>query len=87
LYLDGLCRRQQAEVGASRFWLVPYEEFCAAPAVLVRRVAAEVLGDETLVLAALPRAFPISSAPRVSGEIAAEIAAELSALGAGSKSG
>ncbi|MEZ4617986.1 MAG: sulfotransferase [Caldilineaceae bacterium] len=43
LFHAEMIQQQQALVGADRFWIVPYEEFCAAPAQLVTRVATEIL--------------------------------------------
>jgi len=37
-------REQQERIGADRFWIVPYEQFCKEPEVLVMRVAREFLG-------------------------------------------
>jgi len=44
LFHAEMIEQQQARVGADRFWIVPYETFCAAPDELVKRVAEEILG-------------------------------------------
>ncbi len=45
LFHAQVIQQQQAQIGAKRFWIVPYEEFCAAPDALVQRVAEEILGE------------------------------------------
>ncbi len=72
-YYDEMNRSQCDRLGPERFWLVSYEQFCRNPAALVRRVAADVLGDEQLVSGAVPTSFVASSASHVTPEIAARI--------------
>lgn len=57
LFHAQMIQQQQTHIGADRFWIVPYEEFCAAPDALVQRVAEEILGD-TIDEATLKRALP-----------------------------
>ncbi len=57
LYHAQVIQQQQALVGSKRFWIVPYEEFCVAPAQFVTRVAEEMLG-ESVDLAALEQQLP-----------------------------
>ncbi len=52
-YIEDVCRQvmfyeaaaadQLARIGPERFWIVEYEKVCAAPEVLVRRAASEIL--------------------------------------------
>jgi hypothetical protein len=52
--IDDVCRqvafhtvmaeRQRQAIGDERFWLISYEDFCARPERLVRRVAEQILG-------------------------------------------
>jgi hypothetical protein len=76
-YYDEVNAEQRRRVGDDRFWLISYEEFCANPAALVRRMARDVLGDEQLVAGSPPAAFPVSTSDRVPPDIAARIDAEL----------
>ncbi len=46
LFHAQMIQEQQARIGSKRFWIVPYEEFCAAPDALVQRVAEEILGEQ-----------------------------------------
>ena len=57
LFHAQVIQQQQAKIGAKRFLIVPYEEFCAAPDQLVQRVAEEILGDP-IDSAALKQALP-----------------------------
>ncbi len=41
---EGLVRRQLEAIGADRFWIIPYETFCANPFATVERVAVEGVG-------------------------------------------
>jgi hypothetical protein len=81
-YYDEVNERQRLRLGDEQFWLTSYEEFCRAPGELVRRVAREVLGAESLVEGALPDSFATSSADRVPSDVAAQIDATLAAAGA-----
>lgn len=58
---------QQATVGSDKFWIVPYEEFCARPADLVQRVRQEILHlpvDENLQI----EPFTVSNKIRIDSE-------------------
>jgi hypothetical protein len=54
-YIEDVCRQvlfheraikqQQEIIGADRFWIVQYEEFCKQPELLVKRVYDEILGQ------------------------------------------
>jgi hypothetical protein len=69
--------QQRDRLGAERFWLVPYEDFCQDPGALVRRVAEIVLGDERLLEGRPPASFAASTGDRVSAEVGARIDAVL----------
>jgi hypothetical protein len=71
--------QQRDRLGANRFWLVPYEDFCRDPRALVRQVAGDVLGDERLVEGKPPATFTASTSDRVPADIAARIDAFLAA--------
>lgn len=45
LHHDRVARIQQDRLGADRFWIVDYDEFCRDPGALVERVAADVLEE------------------------------------------
>jgi hypothetical protein len=44
-YLDNLAVEQQRKIGAERFWIVRYEDFCADPSALANRIRHEILGQ------------------------------------------
>jgi hypothetical protein len=71
--------QQRDRLGAERFWLVPYEDFCRDPSALVRRVAANVLGNERLMEGEPPASFTTSTNDRVPADVAARIDAFLAA--------
>lgn len=79
-YYEEVNRSQCERVGPDRFWLVSYEQFCRNPAALVRRVAAEIFGDEGAVTGTIPKAFVASSAARVSADVVARIDSEFDAM-------
>jgi hypothetical protein len=76
-FYDETNRRQLERLGAERFWIVGYEQFCRDPAALVRRVAREVLGDEQCLVGQPPSSFAASRGERVPADVAARIDAEL----------
>ncbi len=42
-FLRTQAQEQQREIGEDRFWMLPYEDFCADPAAFVAKVARDVL--------------------------------------------
>jgi hypothetical protein len=78
-YYEDVNRRQVERLGADRFWLVSYEAFCCDPGALVRRVAAEILGDDQSIVGEPPRSFPSLRGERVPADVAARIDAEFAA--------
>jgi hypothetical protein len=44
LFHERLLRTQEKRIGPQRFWIVSYEEFCAKPYELVKRVSEHILG-------------------------------------------
>ena len=73
---------QQNRLGAERFWIVPYEQFCNQPEGLVTRVAEDILGvtirTQELVKTLAP--FTISNKTRMEPEVFEEIQTTLSRL-------
>jgi len=45
LFHQALNKRQQERIGADRFIILPYEDFCSRPAYWVAKVAEEILGQ------------------------------------------
>lgn len=45
-YLDARANRMQSVIGADRFWIVDYEQFCQNPADLISRVFRDILQVE-----------------------------------------
>jgi len=80
LYHDQLARHQQKRIGAERFWIVQYEEFCRNPTKLVEAVAARVLGQQHPPSTQLPP-FTASNAVRIDPERFRQIATTLARLG------
>ncbi|MEB2283080.1 MAG: hypothetical protein B6D46_03450 [Polyangiaceae bacterium UTPRO1] len=80
LYHDRRMAELQRELGADRFWIIEYEEFCRAPYAVVERVAEEMLHvpiDRGAVRAAAPplryrNAIKLSPAERARAEAALE---------------
>lgn len=70
VYHERLARSQQQSLGPERFQMVAYEEFCAAPRILVAKLAAEM--SVTADVDRLPERFEPSRRMRLS---AAEFAA------------
>lgn len=57
LYHERRTAEAHRVIGGARFWVVDYEDFCAAPHAIVERVAREILHvevDERAIRAALP---------------------------------
>jgi hypothetical protein len=57
LYHERKMEEQRRAIGAARFWVVEYEQFCVAPHAIVERVGREILGlelDTKALQAALP---------------------------------
>jgi hypothetical protein len=78
LFHERLATAQLAQLGAERFWRVSYEEFCADPGALVRRVGRELLGlpESALPTAPLPP-FTISRRQRLPDGMLSQIEATL----------
>jgi hypothetical protein len=75
-FYDESNTRQRQRLG-DRFWLISYEDFCRCPAVLVRRVARDILGDESQVFGSPPASFTPSRGDKVPIDVAARIDAAL----------
>jgi hypothetical protein len=73
---------QQRRLGAERFWIVPYEEFCNQPTALVTRAAEIILGlslrEEDLMKTLTP--FKVSNQIRMEPEIFEKIQTALARL-------
>jgi hypothetical protein len=80
LYHEQLARDQQKRIGAERFWIIPYEEFCHNPSQLVEKVAVRVLGQPHRPSMPLPP-FTTSNAVRIAPERFHQIATTLAQLG------
>jgi hypothetical protein len=78
-FYESVNRQQRERLGAERFWLVSYEDFCRDPGALLQRVAGTLLGNEQLVEGQPPASFAASTGARVPAEIAARIDACLDA--------
>jgi hypothetical protein len=58
-YLERMASEMQSRIGTDRFWIVDYEEFCRAPAELVRAIAKKLdvsmtAGDSPESIAPIP---------------------------------
>lgn len=73
---------QQSRLGAERFWIVPYEQFCNQPEALVTRAAEKILGvsipARELTNSLAP--FSISNKTRMESEVFERIQTTLSRL-------
>lgn len=81
LYHQGIAQEQQSRVGAERFWIVQYEDFCQNPSALVDAVAVRVLGQPRPPAATRLPPFAVSDTVRVDPERFRRIAATLGRLG------
>lgn len=75
LYHERKIAEQLHLIGADRYWIVPYEEFCREPARLVKRLYEEVWGEtiEVEKLRARIEPFEISNKIRIDPEVFAEV--------------
>jgi LPS sulfotransferase NodH len=78
---EGLAQRQQQAVGAERFWLVSYEQFCADPGKLIERVTDYLgeAGDGSCASEVQP--FPPSRAARLPTHLYERLESECAAMG------
>ncbi len=62
-YHEELAQCQAERIGSERFWTIPYEQFCANPEILAKRVGREILGldDDQLRAIQIP---PLRTANR-----------------------
>lgn len=73
---------QQSRLGAERFWIIPYEQFCQQPEALVVQAAEKILGM-SIQAAELKKSlapFSISNKTRMDPEVFEKIKATLSRL-------
>ncbi|MEO5656428.1 MAG: sulfotransferase [Nitrospiria bacterium] len=79
---EGQLAQQQALIGPKRFWVVGYEEFCADPRRLVRRVGEEILGLSGEGWRDIPARFEVSNRPHVTPKVFDAIRRTLAERGA-----
>lgn len=77
MFFQRVAKMQQARIGADRFSIVRYEEFCRRPRELVEHVAADVLNDRRAVHGEAPAAFTASKSDKVDGAVARRIDEQL----------
>jgi hypothetical protein len=85
LYHQRLALEQRRRIGAERFWIVEYEEFCRNPSALIDAVAVKVLGQPCPPSAKHLAPFKVANAVRIDHRRFQEIAATLARLEATSE--
>ena len=75
LYHERKIAEQQRLIGADRYWIVPYEEFCREPARLVMRLYEEVWGEitEVDIFGSRIEPFEIANKIRIDPKVFAEV--------------
>jgi hypothetical protein len=68
-FLDRMAEGMRARIGAERFWIVDYEEFCRSPGTLVAAVAAK-LGVPVAAGAGSIAPIPVNNVVRDAAELA-----------------
>jgi hypothetical protein len=74
VFHERIAAAQRARLGPDRFRTISYEEFCAAPAPLVRDVGAGMLGLDPSAMMEGPAPYPVSRRPYLPPDAADRLA-------------